>query len=148
MHDFFDMYTRQLIAHNHEYQELKYLEHKLQERFDILHEEEKVSEEGSFLLYSPSNWESTISVQIVNAQILDVPPPSTRSTPVSTNPMARIFVYIDDVFQGKTELMDPSNYPIFDLHLDLLVKEANQEIRFDLYDASGLTKQEIFKIRE
>jgi len=40
MHDFFDMYTRQVIAHNHEYQELKYLEHKLQERFDILQEQE------------------------------------------------------------------------------------------------------------
>ena len=62
--------------------------------------------------------------------------------------MARIFVYLDDVFQGKTELMDPTNYPIFDFELDLLLQETNKEIRFDLYDASGLTKQEIFKIKQ
>ena len=58
--------------------------------------------------------------------------------------MARIFVYIDDVFLGKTDLMDATNYPIFDFDLDVLLSETSKEIRFDLYDASGLTKHEIF----
>jgi hypothetical protein len=61
--------------------------------------------------------------------------------------MARIFIYIDDMFQGKTELMDPSHYPIFNFNLDLILSESSKEIRFDLYDASGLTKHEIKKMR-
>jgi hypothetical protein len=49
--------------------------------------------------------------------------------------MLRVYVYIDDKFEYKTEIYGQSNTPILDLRLNIKLPENVQEIRFDMYDA-------------
>ena len=62
--------------------------------------------------------------------------------------MLRIYIYIDDVFQYKTEIFDQSNNPILDLNLRFELLEGSQGIRLDIYDASNLQEDELKLIQK
>jgi hypothetical protein len=49
--------------------------------------------------------------------------------------MLRIYIYLDDVFQAKTEVVERSNHPILDINLILMLMETSKEVRVDIYDA-------------
>ena len=62
--------------------------------------------------------------------------------------MIRVYLYLDDRFQAKTEIVERSNHPILDINIQLQLQEDSKEIRFDIYDASGLSENELDQIKE
>ena len=62
-----------------------------------------------------------MDISIVNAQIFNIP----NMHDYHHNPMLRIYIYIDDVFQYKTEIFDQSNNPILDLNLRFELLEGS-----------------------
>jgi hypothetical protein len=60
--------------------------------------------------------------------------------------MLRIYVYIDDIFQYKTEIFSQTNNPILDLKLKVELLQTSQELRLDIYNACHLAESEIMKI--
>lgn len=62
-----------------------------------------------------------LDLSIVNAQIFNI----HNMQEYHQNPMLRIYIYIDDVFQYKTEIFDQSNNPILDLNLRFELLEGS-----------------------
>lgn len=62
-------------------------------------------------------------------------------------PMVRVYIYIDGAFFFKTEIFGQTNYTIIDLKLKISLPEDAKEIRFDMYDASNLSSEQINEIK-
>lgn len=62
--------------------------------------------------------------------------------------MLRIYVYLDDKFNQKTEVIERPYQPILDINLNLQLQDDSKEIRFDVYDASALTEAELEQIKQ
>ena len=60
--------------------------------------------------------------------------------------MLCIYIYVDDVFQYKTKVYAESSCPIIDLRIIMALIEEAQDIRFDMYDASSLSQNELDEI--
>lgn len=63
-------------------------------------------------------------------------------------PMVRVYIYIDGAFFFKTEIFGQTNYTIIDLKLKISLPADAQEIRFDMYDASNLSNEQITKLKQ
>tara|TARA_B110000285_G_C15096476_1_gene602289 strand:- start:904 stop:1086 length:183 start_codon:yes stop_codon:yes gene_type:complete len=59
------------------------------------------------------------------------------------NPKIRLYIYIDDVFHYKTDIIEQSFQPIFDLRIKVNLPEPPHDVRIDVYDASDLSKESI-----
>lgn len=62
--------------------------------------------------------------------------------------MLRIYMYVDDQLQYKSDVLPQSNSPIIDLRLKMSLPEGVKEVRFDLYDASSLSAGDLSKLQE
>ena len=62
--------------------------------------------------------------------------------------MLRIYMYVDDQLQYKSDVLPQSNSPIIDLRLKMSLPESVKEVRFDLYDASNLSAEDLSKLQE
>ena len=62
--------------------------------------------------------------------------------------MVRVYIYIDGSFFFKTEIFGQTNYTIIDLKLKISLPEDAQDVRFDMYDASNLSNQQILDIKK
>jgi len=60
----------------------------------------------------------------------------------------RIYMYVDDQLQYKSDVLPQSNTPIIDLRLKISLPENVKEVRFDLYDASNLSPEDLVKLQE
>ena len=60
--------------------------------------------------------------------------------------MLRIYIYIDDAFQYKTEIFGQSNTPILDLRIKIEIPPNSKTIRFDMYDAQNLAEIEMQQV--
>lgn len=63
-------------------------------------------------------------------------------------PKVRIYVYADDELWYKSQIFSQTSSPIFDIKLQMRVSQSTQQLRLDLYDASGLSDSEIEKINK
>ena len=63
------------------------------------------------------------------------------------SPMLRVYIYIDDVFQYKTEIIGQSFEPILDLKIKMNLPEHSNHVRLDMYDASNLSDEQIKKFQ-
>ena len=57
-------------------------------------------------------------------------------------------MYVDDQLQYKSDVLPQSNSPIIDLRLKMSLPESVKEVRFDLYDASNLSAEDLSKLQE
>lgn len=57
-------------------------------------------------------------------------------------------MYVDDQLQYKSDVLPQSNTPIIDLRLKISLPENVKEVRFDLYDASNLSADDLVKLHE
>lgn len=48
--------------------------------------------------------------------------------------MLKVYVYLDDIFISKTDVLGQSNNPIIDLRMKVSLPVEAQEIRLDFYD--------------
>lgn len=60
--------------------------------------------------------------------------------------MLRVYVYVDDVCQYKTEIFSKIFNPILDLDITLELLQSHYELRLDFYDASMLSEDQINEI--
>ena len=56
----------------------------------------------------------------------------------------RLYIYLDDLFQAKTEIIYLEEGINVDFELEL--QDDSKEIRIDKYDVSGLTEEQIDQI--
>ena len=57
-------------------------------------------------------------------------------------------MYVDDQLQYKSDVLPQSNSPIIDLRLKMSLPESVKEVRFDMYDASNLSADDLAKLQE
>ena len=101
------------------------------------------------LMCSADNPENVLDISFVNASIQEFINVSQSATSLQqvANPMLRIYIYLDDIFCAKTEIIERSNHPILDINMSLQLQDSSREIRLDVYDASGLNQSLLDQIK-
>ena len=105
------------------------------------------------------NQKNIMQVSLINAKIMESPGSfnltlGSNAQGIAKSPltkleqtMLRVYIYIDDTFQFKTEVFGQSNSPILDLKVKIELPSSSGMIRLDMYDASGLTEEELLQIQ-
>jgi len=161
MRDYFNIYADRVVQINSEFMGALYVKERLVESQTFLEEQQITL---SHTLNEPGSEPMDIlQVSLVNAQILKRLFSNSdknlakgdiyglnfhRPQDQQQQTRLRIYMYVDDQLQYKSDVLPQSNSPIIDLRLKISIPENIKEIRFDMYDASNLSPEDLVKLQE
>ena len=102
-----------------------YLLAKLIERKNVLNDQELPgpNSDRTFMMCTPVNRYNTLEISLVHANIQEALAHTSSSIKsnqgAGVSPMLRIYVYLDDKFKVKTEVIERTNHPVLDINLSL-----------------------------